>query len=194
MQAETEILKKHRWTYDEYLQAFNLGWFKNKRTELIEGEIVYMSVMNVSHFQGVVKCSEVLQMIFAKKGFFVSTQCPIIVGEFSSPEPDVAVIEGQPEDYKESLPKTAALVIEIADTSLTYDRTEKASLYAKANVADYWIINLKNRRLEIRRRPLPDETAVFGYSYSEIQILTDKDSVAPLAKPEAVIKISDLLP
>lgn len=193
MQAETEILKKHRWTYDEYLQAFNLGWFKNKRTELIEGEIVYVSAMNVSHFQGVVKCDRALQKIFSED-FFVSTQCPIIAGEFSSPEPDVAVIEGQSEDYKESLPNTAALVIEIADTSLTYDRTEKASLYAKANVADYWIINLKNRRLEIRRRPLPDETAVFGYSYSEIQILTDKDSVAPLAKPEAVIKISDLLP
>lgn len=194
MQAETEVLKKHRWSHDEYLKAFELGWFKNKRTELIEGEIVYMSAMNVSHFQGVVKCSEVLQLIFAKKGFFVSTQCPINVSEYSAPEPDVAVIAGQPEDYRDALPKTAALVIEISETSLSYDRTEKASLYAQANVPDYWIVNLKDRRLEIRRRPMKDETAIFGYSYGEVQILTERDSAVPLAKPESKIKVADLLP
>ncbi len=193
MQAEREIIK-HRWTHDEYLQAFELGWFQNKRTELIEGEIIYMSAMNVGHFQGIVKCSEVLHSIFSGKGFFVSTQCPINISEHSDPEPDVAVIVGKPADYKIALPKTAALVVEIADTSLTYDRSEKASLYAKANVADYWIVNLKDRRLEIRRRPMKDESAVFGFSYSEIQILTEKDSVAPLAKSEAEISIADLLP
>jgi Uma2 family endonuclease len=192
MQAERGIIK-HRWTHDEYLQAFELGWFQNKRTELIEGEIIYMSAMNVNHFQSVVKCDRIMQKIFVEN-FFVSTQCPINVSEFSDPEPDVAVIAGQPADYKDALPKTAALVIEIADTSLAYDRTEKASLYAKAGVQDYWIVNLRDRRLEVRRRPIEDATASFGYSYSEIQILTEKDSVAPLDKPEAKIEVADLLP
>ncbi len=140
MQAERDI-QKHRWTHDEYLQAFELGWFQNKRTELIEGEIIYMSAMNVLHFQGVVKCDREMQKIFTED-YFVSTQCPIHVSDFSDPEPDIAVIAGEPEDYKDALPKTAALVIEIADTLLGYDRTEKASLYAKAGVQDFWIVNL----------------------------------------------------
>lgn len=194
MQAETEIPRKHRWTHDEYLQAHELGWFANQRAELIEGEIVYMPAMNVKHFQGVVKSSEALQLIFAKKGFFVSTQCPLNVSEISDPEPDVAVIEGKPEDFKDALPKTAALVIEIADSSLAFDRTEKASLYAKAGVEDYWIVNLKDRRLEVRRRPVEDSTAIFAYSYSTLQILAENEIVSPLAKPEVEIKIADLLP
>lgn len=116
------------------------------------------------------------------------------MSEISDPEPDVAVIEGKPEDCKDALPKTAALVIEIADSSLAFDRTEKASLYAKAGVRDYWIVNLKDRRLKVRRRPVEDETAIFGYSYSTLQILAENEIVAPLAKPEAEIKFTDLLP
>ena len=193
MQAETEILRKHRWTHDEYLQAHELGWFEDKRTELIEGEIVYMPAMNVKHFQGVVRADRILQRIFSE-GFFVSTQCPLNVSEISDPEPDVAVIEGKPEDFKDALPKTAALVIEIADSSLPYDRTEKASLYAKAGVPDYWIVNIKDRRLEVRRRPVEDSTAIFGYSYSMLQMLAENEAVAPLAKPEVEIKIVELLP
>ena len=192
MQTEQQIIK-HRWTHNEYLQAFELGCFKNKRTELIEGEIIYMSAMNVNHFQGIVKCDRILQRIFFE-GYFVSTQCPINVSDVSDPEPDIAVIQGQLSDYKDELPKTAVLVIEIADTSLSYDRTEKASLYAKANVQDYWVVNLKDRRLEVRRCPMKDSTAVFGFSYSEIQILTDKDTVFPLVKPDVEIKVADLLP
>jgi Uma2 family endonuclease len=193
MQAETEIPRKHRWTHDEYLQAHELGWFENRRTELIEGEIIYMPAMNVNHFQGVVKADRILQRIFSE-GFFVSTQCPLNVSEISDPEPDITVIEGRPEDFKDALPKTAALVIEIADSSLAYDRTEKASLYAMANVPDYWIVNLKDRRLEVRRRPVKDSTAIFGYSYSTLQILAENETVSPLAKPDAEIEISDLLP
>lgn len=193
MQVETEIPRKHRWTHDEYLQAHELGWFENKRTELIEGEIVYMPAMNVKHFQGVVRADRILQRIFSE-GFFVSTQCPLNVSEISDPEPDVAVIEGKLEDFKADLPKTAALVIEIADSSLTYDRTEKASLYAKAGVPDYWIVNIKDRRLEVRRRPVKDSTAIFGYSYSTLQMLAENETISPLAKPEVEIKIAELLP
>lgn len=193
MQVETEIPRKHRWTHDEYLQAHELGWFEDKRTELIEGEIVYMPAMNVKHFQGVVKADRILQRIFSE-GFFVSTQCPLKVSEISDPEPDVAVIEGKPEDFKDAFPTTAALVIEIADSSLTYDRTEKASLYAKAGVPDYWIVNIKDRRLEVRRLPVKDSTAIFGYSYSMLQMLAENEAVSPLAKPEIEIKIVDLLP
>ena len=194
MQAEREIgIQKHYWTWDKYLKASELGWFDHKRVELIEGEVVYMSAMSVSHFQGVVRVDRILQQIFIND-FFVSTQCPIQVSDVSAPEPDVAVIAGRFEDYKEELPQTAALVVEIADTSLSYDRTEKASLYAKADVPDYWIINLKDRRLEIRRQPLEDATASSGYLYANTQILTENDLVSPLAMPNVQIAVADLLP
>ncbi len=194
MQAEGEIgIQKHLWTWDKYLQAAELGWFNHQRVELIEGEVIYMSAISVHNFQGVVRVDRILQRIFTNV-FFVSTQCPIQVSALSAPEPDVAVIAGRFEDYKEQLPQTAVLVVEISDTSLGYDRIEKASLYARADVPDYWIVNLKDRRLEIRRQPIEDATASFGYSYANTQILTENDLVSPLAMPDEQIAVADLLP
>jgi len=194
------------WNKDEYYRLADLGFFNGKRVELIEGEIFVkyeytefdegeyeMSAMSSLHFSGVNVAAEVLREIFKKK-HFVSVQCPINMGESSEPEPDISIIEGKARDFKESIPKTAALVIEISDTSLLYDRGKKASLYARAAIQDYWILNLKDKRLEIYRRPIKDETAFYGFSYGEIQIYTEKDSVSPLAAPAAKIKIADLLP
>lgn len=194
------------WNKDEYYRLADLGFFNGKRVELIEGEIFVkyeytefgegeyeMSAMSSLHFSGVNVAAEVLREAFKKK-YFVSVQCPINIGASSEPEPDISIIEGKARDFKESIPKTAALVVEISDTSLLYDRGKKASLYARAGIQDYWILNLKDRRLETYRRPIKDETTFFGFSYGEIQIFTEKDTVSPLAAPVARIKIADLLP
>lgn len=194
------------WNKDEYYRLSDLGFFNGKRVELIEGEIYVkytytkldegeyeMSAMSSLHFSGVNVAAEVLREVFKKK-YFVSVQCPIDMGENSEPEPDISVIEGKARDFKEAIPKTAALIVEISDTSLLYDRGKKVSLYARANIQDYWIVNLKDRRLEVYRRPIEDKTAFYSFSYGEIQIFTEKDTVSPLAAPEAKIKIADILP
>ncbi len=194
------------WNKDEYYRLSDLGFFNGKRVELIEGEIFVkytytefdegeyeMSAMSSLHFSGVNVAAEVMREVFKKK-YFVSVQCPIDVGENSEPEPDISIIEGKARDFKSAIPKTAALIVEISDTSLLYDRGKKVSLYARANIQDYWIVNLKDRRLEVYRRPIEDHAAFYGFSYGEIRIFTEKDSVSPLAVPEARIKVADLLP
>ena len=110
---------------------------------------------------------------------------PLRLGEITEPEPDVAVIAGSIRDYTDAHPSTAALVIEVADTSLAYDRTTKASLYAKAGIAEYWIINLNNRQLEVYRSPRVDATQRYGFRYADITIYSATECVAPLAMPQS---------
>ncbi|MGH9832619.1 MAG: Uma2 family endonuclease, partial [Blastocatellia bacterium] len=86
------------------------------------------------------------------------------------------------------------LVVEIADGSLDFDRGEKASLYAKAGIADYWIVNLQDRQVEVYRRPMVDANARFGFNYADKMIFKEDDPVKPLAKPKASIVVADLLP
>lgn len=194
------------WNREEYYRLADLGFFNGKRVELIGGEIFVkynytkfdegeyeMSAMSSLHFSGVNIAAEVMREIFKKK-HFVSVQCPIDMGENSEPEPDISIIEGKARDFKNAIPKTAALIIEISDTSLLYDRGKKASLYAGAGIEDYWIVNVKDKRLEVYRRPIKDETAFYKFSYGEIRIFTETDEVSPLAAPTAKVKIADLLP
>ncbi len=204
--AADEEPPKILWNKDEYYRLSDLGFFNGKRVELIEGEIFVkytytkfdageyeMSAMSSLHFSGVNVAAEVLREVFQKK-YFVSVQCPIDAGENSEPEPDISIIEGNARDFKAAIPKTAALIVEISDTSLLYDRGKKVSLYARANIQDYWIVNLKDRRLEVYRRPIKDNAAFYGFSYGEIRIFTETDEVSPLAMPNAKIKVADILP
>ncbi|MBA2494368.1 MAG: Uma2 family endonuclease [Acidobacteria bacterium] len=205
-ESDIEEPSKIKWTREEYYRLSDLGFFNGKRVELIEGEIFVkytysefdegeyeMSAMSSLHYAGVNVAAEVLREVFKKK-FFVAVQCPINVGEDSEPEPDIAVIEGKVRDFKNAIPKTAALVVEISDSSLFFDQTRKASLYARANIQDYWIVDVRNHRLEIYRRPIKDKTMFYGFGYAERLIFNEKDTVSPLAKPDAKIKVADLLP
>ncbi len=199
--------KKFRWTKEEYYQMADAGLFNNKRVELIEGEVYVkyshtmlgeeetknMSAMSGQHFSGVNLVAEVLRDAF-KKDHFVSVQCPINMGDISEPEPDISVIKGKIRDFNEAIPTSASLLVEVADTSLLYDRSKKVSLYAKNGIQDYWILNLKDRRLEVYRRPIKDKNAFYGFNYGDRLIFTEEDSVSPLANPKAKIKIADILP
>ena len=89
-------------------------------------------------------------------------------------------------------PTTASLVVEIADTTLTLDMTEKAELYATAGIADYWIVDLNARRLLVLRDPAP--IAAGGFAYRTQRVLGPADAVAPLAAPDATVRVADLLP
>jgi Uma2 family endonuclease len=183
--------KTIRWTRDEYYRMAELGFFEGKRVELIKGEIIEMSPMKSAHATAVRLVIEALRNIFAK-GFVVDSQLPMSFGKNDEPEPDVAVVEGKVRDFSEAHPKTAALVIEVSETTLNYDRTRKASLYAENKIEDYWILNLKNRCLEVYRRPIKDKK--LGFIYTEILVVTENETVSPLAKPAAKIKITDILP
>jgi Uma2 family endonuclease len=194
--TEPEIFTEpriHRWTREEYYKLGSIGFFEDKRVELIEGQVIDMSPIYEPHATAVTLADDVLREVF-RKGWVVRVQNPLSVGEDSDPQPDVAVIEGKARDFKDAHPSTAALVIEIADSSLFYDRNTKASLYAKAGIADYCILNLQERQIEIHRQPVADEQAEYGFSYADVHIFKEGEIVSPLAKPDAVIAVTDLLP
>jgi Uma2 family endonuclease len=170
-----------------------MGLFEGKRVELIEGQVIEMSPIYELHATAVSVADDVLREAFGK-GWAIRVQNPLSLGEASDPQPDVVVVAGKNRDFKEQHPTTAALVIEVADSSLSYDRDYKASLYAKAGIADYWIVNLPERQLEVYRQPRADAASEFGFSYTEKQIFKEGESVAPLARPEAVIAVAELLP
>lgn len=183
----------HRWTRQEYYRMADAGLFNSKRVELIGGQIFEMSAMNSPHATAVTLTLDALREVF-KTGWVVRTQMPLDIDEDSLPEPDVAVVRGKARDYKAVHPRTSALVVEVADSSLDYDQNYKASLYARAGIADYWIVNLAERRLEVYRKPVKDKTSDFGFSYADVKYFRRGDSVRPLAKPRAVIAVADLLP
>lgn len=183
----------HLWTRGEYYRMAEAGLFEGKHVELIEGRVVEMRPMGSLHATAVALVARALEMIFGK-GHFVRWQMPLAAGETSEPEPDVAVIAGDVRDYREAHPTTAVLIVEVADTSLTYDRSEKASLYAKAGIPDYWVLNLIDRQLEVRRNPGLDATQPFGFAYADVKILSAADSISPLSMPRATVSVADLLP
>ncbi|HMV50439.1 MAG TPA: Uma2 family endonuclease [Blastocatellia bacterium] len=192
-QAEALEPKAYKLTVEEYSRMAKIGIFDGKRVELIEGEVIEMSAMGRPHVIALNKTADLLKRIFAD-GWFVQTQAPLRFGKRSEPEPDIAVIKGKMEDYPTDHPTTADLIIEVSDQTLNYDRKRKASLYAKAGIQDYWVLNLKKHQLEIFRRPVPDAEARHGFSYEDQQVVKESESVSPLIKPDAAIAVADLLP
>lgn len=183
-----------RWSREEYDRMIEAGIFApGERVELIDGEIVEMSPQNSAHTTAVRLTEDALRTAFGL-GFDVRTQMPLALDLYSEPEPDVAVVPGSPRDYRDAHPTTALLVVEVADTTEVYDRAQKGSLYARAGVADYWLLNLRERRLEVYRDPVPMPQARYGWGYQSGQHLSAADVVSPLAMPQARIAVANLLP
>jgi Uma2 family endonuclease len=106
----------------------------------------------------------------------------------------VAVVAGEPLDYIAAHPSTAALVVEVADSSLRLDRRFKAAIYARAGLREYWIVNLVDRALEVHREPQAPAGAAEDSSYRSIEVLRPPSHVTPLAAPHTSIPVADLLP
>jgi Uma2 family endonuclease len=124
----------------------------------------------------------------------VRAQLPVALDDESEPEPDVSVVPGDPRDYRDAHPARPVLIVEVALSRLRFDREHKGSLYARARVADYWIVNIPDRRLEVYREPAPDGAARFGWRYGHAAALGPDERVAPLALPGAAVTVAELLP
>jgi Uma2 family endonuclease len=175
-----------RWTKAEYYGMADLGWFKGQRVELIEGEIVVLSPQKFAHGQVADRVTELLRHAFGPD-FWVRMQLPLDLGESSEPEPDVSVVRGRRESFSEH-PRTAELIVEISDTTLAYDRREKASLYASSGIADYWVVNLVQRQVHVFRDPQIDGGQSHGFGYRSMLTFLPGEQITPLAmgKPIAV--------
>ncbi len=91
-------------------------------------------------------------------------------------------------------PTSAVLIIEVSDTTLRFDRGKKASMYAKQGIADYWIVNILGRQIEIHRDPIMDPSHKWGFRYNSIQIFKPGDTVSPLAASGVSVGVDELLP
>lgn len=182
------------WTREEYYKMAEAGVFRpGERVELIGGKIVTMSPQNSPHFTAICLVEDTLRMVFGS-GYIVRVQGPLDVSPASQPEPDIAVVRGSVRDYATAHPTTALLVVEVAESSLPFDRGEKASLYASVDVPEYWVVNLLDRRLEVYRDPCPITGQPYGYGYRRCTHYFATDSVTPLAAPSGIVKVADLLP
>jgi Uma2 family endonuclease len=186
-------VRSRLWTKREYYRMGELGFFRGQRVELMEGRIAVLSPQNAPHWTDVDRVRHVLQGIFGT-GFLVRMQGPLDLGKIVEPEPDVCVVSGRREDYEQAHPTSAVLIVEVSDSTLSYDRRRKSSLYASADIEDYWIVNLVARQLEVYRAPRPDARRHFGYRYSSRTDLMPPATVSPLALPQVVIPVADLLP
>ncbi|MGH7164603.1 MAG: Uma2 family endonuclease, partial [Nitrospiraceae bacterium] len=140
-----------RWTRQEYDRLVVEGFFHpEERLELMEGEIVRMTPQGSLHATAIRLVEEALRAAFGT-GFDVRVQMPLALTDDSEPEPDVAVVTGNPRDYRDTHPSAAVLIVEVADATVPYDRERKRALYARVGIADYWIVNLLDRRLEVFR-------------------------------------------
>jgi Uma2 family endonuclease len=185
--------RPRRWTKEELYQLLDYGFFLEQRVELIDGEIIEVPAQSNYHAAAVVLTCRALEAVFGT-GYWARSQGSLDLSPSSVPDPDVAVVPGSPKQASQDNPTTALLVVEVADTSLSYDRNRKASLYAAAGIQDYWIVNLVDGRLEVLRNPVADASQPFGHRYGEHVIHLPGMSVAPLAAPSSPVAVSDLLP
>ncbi len=182
-----------RFTRIEYDKLIDLGVFQpGEALELLGGHLVVAEPQGAAHYTAVVKTARALQAAFAA-AWYVRTQGPIGLDDESEPEPDVAVVPGSVEDYGRAHPSRVALIVEVAETRLAVDRQYKGSLYARAGVPDYWILNLVDRVLEVYREPQADSAAAFGWRYTRNDTLGPAADVTPLAAAASVL-VSQLLP
>ncbi len=176
-----------RFTREEYENLVENGFFgPEERVELVDGYIYEKFPLTSWRAAGIQALQEILSPTF-NEGYSIRFQMPLALGEESEPEPDVAVVQGHWREYRDAHPCTALLVAEVTDAALLHDRNRKSTLYATANIPEYWIVNRQDQQLEVLRDPRDGR-------YQSRSILVAGDAVSPLAKPDISIPVSDLLP
>jgi Uma2 family endonuclease len=179
------------WTRDEYHRLGELGLIgPREHVELLNGEIFNkMSPQGTPHTLATLRTERTLAKAFPE-GAHIRSQMPVVMNNGSELEPDVVVVRGDIDDYPDRQPEPddVLLLVEVSDSSLGFDRGEKALAYAASGIDDYWIINLPKRQVEVYRKP--DAHA----GYQSLLICSEGELVAPLSSPRTEISVADLLP
>lgn len=180
-----------QWTCDEFHQMGESGRFEGRHAMLIDGVIWEQGPMNPPHAISLELVLDRLRAVFVT-GWRVRVQLPLVLSLHTDPEPDIAVLPGSPRDVL-AHPTTASLVVEISDSTLAFDRYDKASLYAAGGIRDYWVVDLVNRRLLVFRDPQPDPSEPNGHVYRQQLTFGPAEAIAPLDAPNSPISVADLL-
>ncbi len=180
----------HRITVDEYERLADAGVLEDRRVELINGWLVRKMTTKPPHVVAVDAALESIAGLLPN-GWWLREEKPIRIPDFDEPEPDFSVVRGSRQDYRTRHPGPGEIdfLIEVSDCSLSWDRGEKLSAYARAGVPTYWILNLVDRHLEIYSDPKPT-----GYLDCQITGPAGQARVVIDHAEVGVIAVADLLP
>jgi Uma2 family endonuclease len=191
--AEAPV-EHRRWTRAEYDRLVEIEFLgPDDKIELLGG---YMIVREPKAPPRAACISMVYRALADAFGndWHIRTVAPLALDDDSEPEPAACVVPGDPMDYLDAHPARAALIVEASLVRLAFDREHKGSLYARAGIADYWIVNIPERRLEIYRDPMTDAASPFAWRYGRGISLGPDQTISPLAAPSASISVRDLVP
>jgi Uma2 family endonuclease len=182
------VRQPYRFTVEDYHRMAEAGILgEDDRVELIEGEIVEMPPIGSPH-GGTVKALIHLFSRAVGDRALVSAQDPVRLSDISEPQPDLMLLRPRPDFYRNAHPTPAdvLLLIEVADTSVAYDRSKKLPLYARAGIPEYWLVDLERGVLEVYRSPAGD-------GYAEVHELGAGARVAPASLPDAELDVGEIL-
>ena len=192
--GETGLLTRHPWvtrralTVAEYHRMGEVGILhEDDRVELIEGELVAMTPIGSNHSGTINTLTRALVMAVGDRGV-VAVQNPVQLDDLSEPQPDFSILRPRSDDYRRATPRPdeVLLIIEVADSSLAYDRAIKRALYARHGIPEFWIVNLQANNVEVCRMPA-------GEAYTDISTVERDGTLEPQLLPGAAIPAAVLL-
>ncbi len=189
-QIEQELEPQiHLWSIADYHQMIEAGILdEDDRVELLEGKVVCMSPQIPFHAASVQRSSRLLFKLLSDRAE-IRVQLPVILGNDSEPEPDIAVVRFDAHEYSFRHPEASDiyLLIEVTDSTIAKDRNQKVRIYAKNQVLEYWILDLQKRQVYVFRQQEEG-------SYREKLILSSSDNIAIQAFPDAAITLNAMFP
>ena len=184
MAVEVERARK-RFTRAEYRQMVDVGIIKpDDRVELIRGEIIEMSPPGSRHIAIVNNLNRLLVVALTDRAI-VSVQNPVVVADDSEPQPDLAVLRGRSYMEAEPVREDVLLLIEVAETSLRYDRSTKLRLYAETGIPEYWVVDCAAKAVEVHRAAAAD-------GYRQVARVDLDGTVSPAAFPDVSLAVRQI--
>lgn len=185
--------KTRRWTRAEYEHLVDLGVFQpGERLELLDGELVVREPQGSRHAAAIRLVVETLRRALGD-AWQIDSQFPFALDDNSEPEPDIAVVPRDVYHYRDAHPSRAVLIVEVSESSYRIDHSYKAGLYARAGIAEYWIVDLSHEALEVHRAPEGSGEAVHRWRYERVETLQRSATIAPLVAPTVTIPVVDLV-
>jgi Uma2 family endonuclease len=178
-----------KFTVEEYFRMVEAGIFQeDERVELVEGEILLMPPMGHSHIGGVTRHARVF-IGNASERYTVLIQSTVRLSESSAPEPDLALVKFREDDYSfaHAVPDDVLLIVEIAESSLAYDRDYKAHVYGRAGIPETWVLNLHGDCIERFQEPGTE-------GYAQHTVLRRGAKISPVSLPDVELAVEELLP
>jgi Uma2 family endonuclease len=183
-----------RFTVQEYHRLVELGFLgEDDHIELIRGELMQMAAKGTAHETCITRLLRILPQLVGDRAT-LRCQSPITLLFDGEPEPDFSIVRNRQDDYETAhpTPEETLLVIEVADSSLEYDRQVKLPLYAEAKISDYWLVNLPDHYLEAYSEPAQLVSGQFGYLNRRI---VPKDGAIALPPfPDAMLQLTVVFP